>query len=1010
MDAVLQHLHAGSACAICQDTTTSQFGPHSLVKTTCSQPHQLHLQCISRQMEDYTSDRRCFICQQPQLHLIHETAEGNLPLSVYACQAGDLSALQVALTLEAAIIQHDYQGDNLLTIAAEYGQTHCLKELLTHGADPNKSRSSDGHAPLRVAARNGHTGCQDALLDAGANIDAVLAPEVDQDSVIDIVCSKAGRLLVNNLEELRKMSNIQDIPGDRETRNNIDTMIHIINTEQARLMSLDMVLAVIGTPKADKSTTINAIVGAEILPRRSRDVTTIPTLIRHAHDRQEALLNFTHTEPFNERLKTLREKLHYLEPEHHWETRDPELIRLLHKVRDGYEVNTTCTGTDAVCKYLRNLNNLAELFTAFDLDFPFEEYGDMANMPVVNVRFASLCQIPKKRGQLTLLDTPGINDAGQGHTRTMVRNLLCSASAVLAVFDYTQLSSHASLELGMELQYAARSTGHDISVWMNKFDQCDDGCGSQGASKEMEVNRLLKGTVSADHVFPVCSRAAFLAHRALRELEQDDAMPTTSAWVQDFGRCAFGVDWEEPIAQRVKVQEKAEKIWAQSRCHQPLAQAIQAAQAQAHIQAFKSVMAKLGKSNSLMNTILDTCLNANESSVQALTEKVNTLETHLKRLNLDKEQAQQDITQLNNELKAQTKESSRRFWTGVKQRIDVFLEQALQNKQLRQQQQEQQWYKETITQPFLKGKQVGANLGVKVATVASAGVAGLAMSTLLNSGSGVALGLTGGSAALAGTLIFARPAGKIVGKIVGGGLGGGVSVCRAVSLYGRKVVGLQQNRNQHEGGVIEFTSSEEINQLKNQLITITTEIRYEAMKAFMENLASLTAQLLLEMDTIKSRVHQRINSISQDETSCDLTKMDSPVNRDYFSQAQTKFDRVFNVDVHFHPCLATGIYRAEVSDLHNKITRAIDHCWQPLMTYTHAHLDERIAFQSQMIDRIRQKIMHQQRHQIRHLKNDIGSRQVLSGKLAESKNILAKNTAEPLERAIEWMKYPQFPN
>lgn len=1010
MDAVLQHLHAGSACAICQNTTTSQFSSRSLVKTTCSQPHQLHLQCITRQMEDRANDRRCFICQQPLLHLMHETAEGSVPLSVYACQAGDLSALQAALTLESAIIHQDYQGDNLLTIAAEYGQTHCLKELLTQGADPNKSRNSDGLAPLRVAVRNGHKECQDALLDAGANINAMLVPEVDQDSVIDIACCKAGRLLANNLEELRKMSNIRDIPSDRETRNNIDTMIHIINTEQARLMSLDTVLAVIGTPKAGKSTTINAVVGAEVLPKYSRAMTTIPTLIRHAPDQQEALLDFTHTEPFNERLKTLREKLHYLEPDHHSETRDPELIRLLQTVRDGYEVNTTCTGTDAVRKYLRNLNNLTGLFTAFDLDFPFEEYGDMANMPVINVRFASHCHIPQKKGPLTLLDTPGINEAGQGHTLTMVRNLLCSASAVLAVFDYTQLSSHASVELGMELQHAARSTGHDISIWMNKFDQRDDGCDSQDASKEMVVNRLLKGTVSADHVFPVSSQAAFLAHRALRELEQDGPMPTTATWVQDFGRCAFGVDWEEPIAQRVKVREKAEKIWARSRCQQPLARAIKAAQAQAHILAFKSVMAKLGKSNSLMNAILDTCLNANESSVQALTEKVNALETHLKRLNLDKEQAQQDITQLNDELKAQTKENSRRFWTGVKQRIDVFQEQVLQNKQLREQQQEQQWYKKIITQPFLKGKQLGADLGAVVATAACVGVAGKVLSTLLKNGFGVALGLTGCSAALASTLVFARPAGKIVGKIVGGGLGGGVSVCRAVSLYGRKVAGLQQYQHQHKGGVIEFTSSEEANQLKSELITIISKIRYEAMKAFKENLASLTAQLLLEMDAIKSRFHQRINSISQDGTSYDLTEMDVPVDQDYFLQAQTEFDRVFNVGVHFNPYPTTGIYRVEVSKLHNKITKAIDHCWQPLMTYTDAHLDERIAFQSQAIDRMRQKIMHQQRHQIRHLKNDIGLRQVLFNKLADSKNILAKNTAEPLERVIEWLRCQQPSN
>lgn len=40
-------------------------------------------------------------------------------------------------------------------------------------------------------------------------------------------------------------------------------------------------LAVVGTMKAGKSTTINAIVGQEILPNRNRPMTSVPTLIRH---------------------------------------------------------------------------------------------------------------------------------------------------------------------------------------------------------------------------------------------------------------------------------------------------------------------------------------------------------------------------------------------------------------------------------------------------------------------------------------------------------------------------------------------------------------------------------------------------------------------------------------------------------------------------------------------------------------------------------------------------------
>lgn len=55
----------------------------------------------------------------------------------------------------------------------------------------------------------------------------------------------------------------------------------ILNNEITKLQNFDVVLAVVGTMKAGKSTTINAIVGREILPNRNRPMTALPTLICH---------------------------------------------------------------------------------------------------------------------------------------------------------------------------------------------------------------------------------------------------------------------------------------------------------------------------------------------------------------------------------------------------------------------------------------------------------------------------------------------------------------------------------------------------------------------------------------------------------------------------------------------------------------------------------------------------------------------------------------------------------
>ncbi len=51
----------------------------------------------------------------------------------------------------------------------------------------------------------------------------------------------------------------------------------MLNNELRKISRLEMVLAIVGTMKAGKSTTINAIVGTEVLPNRNRPMTALPT-------------------------------------------------------------------------------------------------------------------------------------------------------------------------------------------------------------------------------------------------------------------------------------------------------------------------------------------------------------------------------------------------------------------------------------------------------------------------------------------------------------------------------------------------------------------------------------------------------------------------------------------------------------------------------------------------------------------------------------------------------------
>ncbi len=84
--------------------------------------------------------------------------------------------------------------------------------------------------------------------------------------------------------------------------------IEELEGEQIKTARREMVLAVVGTMKAGKSTTINAIVGQEILPNRNRPMTSVPTLIRHVPGKTEPVLHLEHIQPVRNLLITLQEK------------------------------------------------------------------------------------------------------------------------------------------------------------------------------------------------------------------------------------------------------------------------------------------------------------------------------------------------------------------------------------------------------------------------------------------------------------------------------------------------------------------------------------------------------------------------------------------------------------------------------------------------------------------------------------------------------------------------------
>lgn len=328
-----------------------------------------------------------------------------------------------------------------------------------------------------------------------------------------------------------------------------------LDNEITKAKNLELVVAVVGTMKAGKSTTINAIVGMEVLPNRSEAMTTLPTAIRHKAGLTEPELTFTLNAPFNELIKQLagpyRQQLEKLRnPDNGAQAEGmPEDVRTL--VDDFLAgkvapLKTRYVGREAIYGFLHRLNDLVRLADLAKVpQSPLDAYTQIDHFPLIEVEFSHLKSIEGHgNGKFTLLDTPGPNEATRGVAlRKVLQEQLRKASAILAVIDYTQRDNDADKELRDFLADVIEEKADRFYVVVNKFDQRGPNDSKDtNVARAQIASRSFQGKVKAKQVFPVSSQLAYYANAALRELDTHGALPLKEGWVQQFGKLAFGTD------------------------------------------------------------------------------------------------------------------------------------------------------------------------------------------------------------------------------------------------------------------------------------------------------------------------------------------------------------------------------------------------------------------------------------------------------------------------------------
>ncbi|EMV8761543.1 dynamin family protein [Escherichia coli] len=499
---------------------------------------------------------------------------------------------------------------------------------------------------------------------------------------IALLCDEADRLLQLNINLLRQMVEEPDVLSDSKNENRLlfDKQkalkrIEELEGEQIKTARREMVLAVVGTMKAGKSTTINAIVGQEILPNRNRPMTSVPTLIRHVPGKTEPVLHLEHIQPVRNLLITLQEKLATPAGQQVAQTlqQTGDTRELLDILTDDGWLKNEYHGEEEIFTGLASLNDLVRLAAAMGTEFPFDEYAEVQKLPVIDVEFSHLVGMDACQGTLTLLDTPGPNEAGQPQMEVMMRDQLQKASAVLAVMDYTQMNSKADEDVRKELNAIADVSAGRLFVLVNKFDEKDRNGDGADAVRQKVPAMLNSDVLPASRVYPGSSRQAYLANRALHELRKNGTLPVDEAWVDDFVREAFGRMKKDYVCKDSELAtEGATDLWECSLIDQLITEVILSSHSRAAALAVDSAAAKLMQNAENISEYLSLRHQGLMQNIQSLQAHITSLLEDIREIAGCQEQVTADVRMAMEEIDARTRELLTGVCTSLEEELNDY--------------------------------------------------------------------------------------------------------------------------------------------------------------------------------------------------------------------------------------------------------------------------------------------------------------------------------------------------
>ena len=339
---------------------------------------------------------------------------------------------------------------------------------------------------------------------------------------------------------------------------------------------LQLRMAIVAPMKAGKSTIINTIAGQELLPSCAVAMTTIPTeIVFSTHIEQPVLhLSKDTLNLFHNLEDDLKQKANQfgIESLQQRLSRYPHLLDLLADIAGSadFSLIEQVIGRQAIATALNHLNHLIRLYSVIE---PTKDtLAQLQDIPQIKTPCLSIDNSKQEKtlGNLTIIDTPGPNEAGEGLRLTaVVEEQLRRSSIVLVVLDFTQLNNEAAETIKKQIQPIVESIGtKNLYVLVNKIDQRRQGDMTPEQVKDFVIADLgLNSDNDSDRVFEVAAIRAFAATKFLLEIQQNPGIQLLEIKsLTSLAQEVLGIDWDEElddITVEILVQ-KARKLWHKS--------------------------------------------------------------------------------------------------------------------------------------------------------------------------------------------------------------------------------------------------------------------------------------------------------------------------------------------------------------------------------------------------------------------------------------------------------------